>query len=706
MRAVIYTETGPSSVLQVVDRELPEPGLGEVRIRVARSGVNPTDWKFRAYRPSEYDEVVPGQDGAGTVDAVGAGVHELTVGDPVWLILAQYGRAYGTAAEYTIQPVERVFRLPSGVDFDQGASLGVPAVTAHRALTSAQDGPARLGPAALAGKVVLVAGGAGAVGNAAIQLARWSGATVITTVSGAEKAVLALAAGAHHVVNYRDADAAKEIRALAPDGVDIVVEVAPAQNNELDLAVIKNHGTIAVYANNGGNTFPVDILKTFWLNIRYQFVLLYPLSPDLLQAAAEDVNAALAAGALRIGEQAGLPLHHFNLDEAAAAHDAVEQGAIGKVLIDVAEPPAVTSNVVASFSNTPTAYAVSPDSGEHWAAEGAWPVTEGIHRIPLPLPSDVLKAVNVYVIETDDGLVLIDGGWAIEAARDVLERSLRLLGAGFGDIRRFLVTHVHRDHYSMAAELGKEYGAEVALGAEEKPSLDLLNDHSRPRKETPFYASLVSAGAAELGDQWNKVEHAVPNQSVWLYPDTWLEGDHAIPVGARILDAVHTPGHTAGHYVFADRSAGLLFAGDHVLPTITPSIGFTMPPAPDPLGDFMASLIKVRSLPDLRVLPAHGPVAPSTHARVDELLVHHEKRLERSLATLAGGPLSAFDAATRLGWTRHERTFDELDLFNQGIAAMETKAHLELLVTRGLVTRATTSTGVVMFTRSAIDDER
>jgi glyoxylase-like metal-dependent hydrolase (beta-lactamase superfamily II) len=227
----------------------------------------------------------------------------------------------------------------------------------------------------------------------------------------------------------------------------------------------------------------------------------------------------------------------------------------------------------------------------------------------------------------------------------------------------------------------------------------VLNDHARPRTETPFFASLVSAGAEELAHRWNQVENAVPDQAVWLYPDTWLVGDHAIPVGSRTLQAVHTPGHTAGHYVFAERIAELLFAGDHVLPTITPSIGFTMPPAPDPLGDFMASLTKVRALPDMRVLPAHGPVAPSSHARVDELLVHHEQRLAKTLAALANGCLTAFDAAHHLAWTRHERSFDELDLFNQGIAAMETKAHLELLVARGMAARATSPEGVVRFTR-------
>ena len=151
-------------------------------------------------------------------------------------------------------PVEHVVRLPDGISFDVGASLGVPAMTAHRALTVSDQGPSRLAPGTLADKVVLVAGGAGAVGHAAIQLARWAGATVVTTVSSEAKATLARAAGAHHVVNYRESDAAEAILAAVPDGVDIVVEVAPGPNAALDLAVTKNHGTIAVYANNGGDS--------------------------------------------------------------------------------------------------------------------------------------------------------------------------------------------------------------------------------------------------------------------------------------------------------------------------------------------------------------------------------------------------------------------------------------------------------------------
>ena len=336
MRAVVYRETGPSSVLQLVERDVPEPGPGEVRVRVVRAGVNPTDWKFRAGMMSGYDEVTPGQDGAGVVDAVGPGVTSRAVGDRVWLVLAQHGRAHGTAAEYTVQPERNVVPLPDDAGFDLGASVGVPAVTAHRALTALEGGPTRLGPGALDGRVVLVAGGAGAVGNAAIQLARWSGATVIATVSSEEKAALATAAGAHHTVNYRAGDPAAAIRSLAADGVDIAVEVAPAQNVALDLDVVRVHGLVSIYANNGGDELTMPLRAAFGKNLRFQFLILYTLADDLVAAAAEDVTRAIAAGALRVGPDAGLPLHHYPLEETAAAHDAVEGGAVGKVLIDVA----------------------------------------------------------------------------------------------------------------------------------------------------------------------------------------------------------------------------------------------------------------------------------------------------------------------------------------------------------------------------------
>ena len=261
----------------------------------------------------------------------------MKVGDRVWLVLAQHGRPHGTAADYTVQPVSRVVPLPERASYDLGASVGVPAVTAHRALTSADGGPSRLGPGALDGKAVLVAGGAGAVGNAAVQLARWAGATVITTVSSEEKAALARAAGAHHVVNYRDSDATKEILAVAPDGVDIAVEVAPAQNIGIDLDVVGVHGLVSIYANNGGDELTMPLRAAFGKNLRFQFLILYTLHDHLVRAAAEDINAAVAAGALRVGEDAGVPLHHYPLEQTAAAQDAVEGGAVGKVLVDVTD---------------------------------------------------------------------------------------------------------------------------------------------------------------------------------------------------------------------------------------------------------------------------------------------------------------------------------------------------------------------------------
>jgi NADPH:quinone reductase len=323
-------------VLEVVERDLPVPGEGEVRVRLVRAGVNPTDWKFRVNGMNgPYDEVAPGQDGAGVIDAVGPGVEGFAEGDRVWLVLAQSGRWLGTATEYTVQPIAHVIHLPVGASYDLGASLGVPAVTAHRALTAGED-VSRLAPGAMSGMTVLVQGGAGAVGNAAIQLARWAGATVLTTVSSPEKAALAVAAGAHQTVDYRVGDPAEEIAALCPEGVDLVVEVALAQNVDLDVAVLRNRGTIAYYADNGGAEATVPVRGTFAKNLRLQGLLLYTLGADLLEAATIDVNAAVAHGALRVGEDVGVPVHYYDLADTAAAHDAVEQGAVGKVLLDIA----------------------------------------------------------------------------------------------------------------------------------------------------------------------------------------------------------------------------------------------------------------------------------------------------------------------------------------------------------------------------------
>jgi NADPH2:quinone reductase len=339
VKAITYTQTGDASVLALRDRQLAEPATGEVSVRVMLSGVNPTDWKRRAGagpgQPLEFPEIVPNQDGAGVVEAVGPGVHGLAAGDRVWMYLAQAGRPTGTAQEYVVLPASRVLPLPDGASFEVGASLGVPAMTAHRALTVSEDWPDRLHPGALTGATVLVAGGAGAVGHAAIQLARWAGATVITTVSGPTKGALAAAAGAHHIVNYKTEDAAAAIKGIVPDGVDMVVEVAPAQNAALNAAVVSPRASIAVYANDGGNEVFLELIPQMTVNARYQFILLYTVGEQALANGVDDVSAAAGAGALAVGEAAGLPLHRFPLVDTAAAHDAVQGGAVGKVLVDV-----------------------------------------------------------------------------------------------------------------------------------------------------------------------------------------------------------------------------------------------------------------------------------------------------------------------------------------------------------------------------------
>jgi glyoxylase-like metal-dependent hydrolase (beta-lactamase superfamily II) len=348
--------------------------------------------------------------------------------------------------------------------------------------------------------------------------------------------------------------------------------------------------------------------------------------------------------------------------------------------------------------STPTHASISPDSGSHWTEPGAWPAAPGVHRIPLPLPNDGLRAVNVYAVETAERLTLIDGGWAIESSRDLLERSLKEAGFALGDIDRFLVTHVHRDHYTQAVTVRREIGAHVSLGMGDKPTLDLV--HRRPLgDEEPHVQLLRDAGAPELARSWSDFSRRqTVDLSLWEYPDAWLEDDHPIAVGGRTLDAVSTPGHTQGHYVFADTAGGLLFAGDHVLPTITPSIGFEPVPATLALGDFLASLTKVRGLPDLRLLPAHGPVAPSSYTRIDELLAHHDVRLALCLDGIAAGGSTARDVAGGLPWTRHEHRLAELDIFNSALAILETRAHLELLVARGELVRTDGPDGTVYAT--------
>jgi NADPH2:quinone reductase len=324
MLAAVYERSGPDAQLEVREVPRPDPGPGEVRVKVAISGVNPTDWKSRqrpsAPIPGEFQ--VPNQDGAGTIDAVGAGVEEDRIGQRVWLLMAAKDNVWGTAAEYCVVPAARAVPLIDGASFELGASLGVPALTASYCLNA--DRPVE-------GSTVLVSGGAGAVGHAAIELARFQGAeSVIATVSGESKAELARAAGAHPVVNYRDHDAAERIRAAAPAGVDLFVEVALDQNIGLDLAVAAPRASITAYAAAEDTVAQIPVRRLMAANIVLRFMLLYGISqPDLRDAIAR-TQQALSAGALTT-----LPLHRFTLEQAAEAHDAVEQGAVGKVLIDL-----------------------------------------------------------------------------------------------------------------------------------------------------------------------------------------------------------------------------------------------------------------------------------------------------------------------------------------------------------------------------------
>jgi NADPH2:quinone reductase len=314
MIAATYTETGDSSVLTVHEIDTPQPGPGEVRVKLEVAGVNPTDWKSRsgATGSVDFDFQIPGQDGAGVIDEVGEGVAKTWKGERVWVYLAAWQSPYGTAAQYTIVPVEKAVPLGEAT-FDLGASLGVPALTAYHCLFS--DGP-------IEGRRVLVAGGAGAVGHAAIELAKWGGAEVVTTVSSPEKAELASAADV--IVNYTEQGAAEKI-----GKVDRIVEVALGPNLELDLAVLNPHGTVVSYAADQP-TAELPVRAAMTANLTFKFMLLYTVPEPALHDAIGGVAKAVEAGALTTQ-----PLHRFALADTAAAHDAVQQGAIGKVVIDL-----------------------------------------------------------------------------------------------------------------------------------------------------------------------------------------------------------------------------------------------------------------------------------------------------------------------------------------------------------------------------------
>ncbi len=327
MRAVWYEQNGPAEVIQVGELPDPEPGSGEVRVRVVSSGVNPSDWKRRQGLTQRlaFPRVIPHQDGSGVIDRVGPGVPESRVGERVWLFESQFGRPFGSAAEYTVQPTGHCVAMPAPVTFDQGACLGVPAMTAHRCLFA--DGP-------LQGKTVLVPGGAGAVGHYAVQQAKLAGATVISTISSDHKARIAAEAGAAHTINYRTEDVAARVMDITGgEGVDHIVEVDFGANFPVTSQVLKSSGVVAVYAAGTGQQPPVP-LQFRSSNVVARMVLVYDMPEPAKEAAIDDITRWLEDGAL--SHQVG---PHFPLDQVTQAHQAVEGGAIGNVIVDVASAP-------------------------------------------------------------------------------------------------------------------------------------------------------------------------------------------------------------------------------------------------------------------------------------------------------------------------------------------------------------------------------
>ncbi len=332
MKAVWYDRTGPAvQVLNYGEWPDPQPGTGEVRVRLYASGVNPSDVKTRdgLRGPMTQPFQIPHSDGAGVIDAVGDGVSADRVGARVYVWNGAWRRPAGTCAQFICVPAEQALPLPDTVDFATGACLGIPAMTAAWALFADGD---------ITGQTVLVAGGAGAVGEIAIQLARWAGATVIATVSSAEKAAVASAAGAHHVINYRNDDVLTAVMACTGDaGVDRVVEVEFGGNLALTAQIIKVGGVIAAYGSMASPTPELPFYALMFRNVTLRMLLVYLLNPAERAIVAARLAAAMADGALHPRIALRVPL-----DQAAAAHEAVESGAvesgalIGNVVIDIA----------------------------------------------------------------------------------------------------------------------------------------------------------------------------------------------------------------------------------------------------------------------------------------------------------------------------------------------------------------------------------
>ena len=359
-------------------------------------------------------------------------------------------------------------------------------------------------------------------------------------------------------------------------------------------------------------------------------------------------------------------------------------------------------------TSQPPASEAAPDDRHAWTEPGVESLGDGLYRIPLPLPGDALKAVNVYAIAGEDGVNLIDAGMALAQARERLTEALGQIGYGLGDIRNFFITHIHQDHYTLAVELRTTLRGKISLGEGERVNMEAIRDVAAGRIEIGYIEMLYSMGAAEIAEQvrgFMAPRLANPRPRLqWSDPDGWLADGAVLDLRSRTLRAIHTPGHTRGHVVFHDEAAGMLFAGDHVLPHITPSIGFQPDITRMALRDYLTSLQLMLKLPDSRLLPAHGPVTASTHARVNELLEHHETRLGQTLDIASAGPVTPRQAADGIPWTRRQHKFADLDSMSQILAVGETAAHLEVLAARGQLVRRASEEGIVTYVSHYVSD--
>jgi len=328
-----------------------------------------------------------------------------------------------------------------------------------------------------------------------------------------------------------------------------------------------------------------------------------------------------------------------------------------------------------------------------WAEGGPEEVADGLFRIPLPLPNDGLRAVNAYLWRGEQGDLLIDCGWVHPLSWEALTSSLKRFGSGVKSIRHLFATHVHGDHLGAAGQIRAEGGAFVTLGLGDRETAQILaTDPGLARSRTRDL--LLRHGAAQLVEALDRESAANP-QAPWLspLPDLFIGGGELRFQGRR-LEVLPTPGHTRGHLCLWDSSSQILFAGDHVLPHITPSIGVEVPLGGLPLLHFLQSLELVRHLPARLVLPAHGPTFGDLAGRVDQLLQHHQQRLQLCREAVATGCRTALAVAQAVPWTRRERRFADLDSFNQLLAVNETVAHLDLLAEQGELVSVLSDLGV------------